>query len=857
MTYSFDRFSPQSFEQFVQTIAASKMGLTTQIFGAGKDGAREATFTGRIAINSAELWDGYIVVQAKHKETNGTSKENAAWLVRQIDTEFAKYQKTSRSLKTPNYYILASNTRLSAASANADGKGEGGVDLVERHLSKWAETLGIRKCTIWHADTLSTMLDSEPQIRANYSFWVTPGDVLSATLAQLKEEEIETCLPSFLRSQLRKSRDIKTKDAGQITGKNILLDDIFVDVPLSGASVLFEDLTQDMEDDSELVTAQHSLNLDSNDSSSSTSIDDEDDPTLNLALEAERKKWPATHTIIQRCSNKFDKPNTKVSKKCPESSGNHVVLMGGPGQGKSTVGQFIAQFYRARLLEQTTGNSPETEHTVKAILQRAEEEHIPAKGPARFPFFVDLPAYADALSKATRNGSVLTILSHITSQISHNDIPLKVSNLRRWLGAAPSIFILDGLDEIPHSSNRNDVIEAINGLVDVTYELSADAFILVTSRPQGYQNELSKRIWAHWDMANLSSSDAIRFGERLSQVLIPDDLRRLEINNDLIRASKEDATAPLMTSPLQVSLLFALLETRNNIPKDRWTLFYRYYEILRDREIAKGGENGQLIGQFRNEIDRLHYETGYLLHLRGESRGSASPFLALSELARIVERQLSKAEYDNISSLTERIVTLATTRLVFLRCRTAEQIAFDVRSLQEFMAAARLMASPEHKIKLRLREIAGRSHWFHVLKIACSKVYSSADLESLRDDVLAILDALDAGDRTPEDGLLRSGSLLAAQMLIDGVPGIAPASKRTLITRALGLLSTPRASAPTLLERAIDASSIRAIDLPLTNNLNTGGHYTRTSSLRLLLLLCHSQDASIANWAQQSWPGES
>lgn len=774
----------------------------------------------------------------------------------QIDIEMAKYEDASRALKLPEYYIVASNVRLSAAAADRTGKGEGGIDRVEKHLMSWAKKLGIKSCVLWHADTLSALLDTEPSIRTEYDFWVTPGDVLSAVLAQLKDREIDTYISLFLRSQLRISRDIKTKDAGQTTGKKILLDDIFVDLPIDQANILAEEFLEFDDDESQPSLETATLELSNLEPSNLEAVDlyylDGEEEIFEGDFDERENSFRVVKMIVERCSDKFNGVPSEGRKGCRENVRNRVVLMGGPGQGKSTIGQFLAQIYRARLLETMLDNSPEIGTIIRAVLGRAASEGVPLNGPARFPFLVDLPAYADALNSATKKGEDLSLLTYVASQIARGEGKLAVAALRRWLAVVPTIFILDGLDEVPHASNRSDVIEATNALIDTAYELNADTFTLVTSRPEGYQDELSRRTWVHWDMADLSSGDAIRFGEQLATILVPDEVRRHEIADALFQASKDEATAPLMTSPLQVSLLFALVETRNNIPKDRWTLFYRYYEILRDREIAKGGENGRLIGEYRSEIDRLHYEAGYLLHLRGETSGSASPFLNLLELATIIREQLTRSGYDEgLENLTQKIVTLATTRLVFLRCRTAEHVAFDVRSLQEFMAAARIMASPEDRIRQRLKEIAGISHWSHVFKIACSKVYSSADLESLREEVLAISDSLDAGDRAKEDEIVQSGALLAVQMLVDGVAGIVPASKRNLIARAMRLLRAGNVQVPFLLGKAIDTSTLRAVEASLAQHLRDGGDQSRINSLQLLLVLMHSPDAVIANWAAE------
>jgi hypothetical protein len=66
MPYDFNRFSPQSFERFAQSLVTKEIGPGVSIFGAGPDGAREASFHGPLPISThGAPWNGYVVAQAK------------------------------------------------------------------------------------------------------------------------------------------------------------------------------------------------------------------------------------------------------------------------------------------------------------------------------------------------------------------------------------------------------------------------------------------------------------------------------------------------------------------------------------------------------------------------------------------------------------------------------------------------------------------------------------------------------------------------------------------------------------------------------------------------------------------------
>lgn len=853
MPYDFSRFSPQSFERLVQAISLAKFGANTQIYGVGKDGAREATFEGSADQENGQ-WDGYVVVQAKYQENVLTPRENVRWLKRQLDLELKKFQSRSRNLRRPDYYIIASNTRLSASAADINGRGRGGIDEISDYLERWKTKIGIKGFAIWHQDALTALLDGLPSIRQTFNSWVLPGDVLSSCLLALQEVSVESCLPTYLRDQLTRNLDIKTKDAGQTTGRKVVLDQIFIDLPVNMTSVhIYSDGNAISDfllvDEDEQEAWQPRIDLFEPGAPDFEEIDydafDEDGSEDQLFISA----------VLDRCSDCLAPKAIQIEDPHRRAM-NRLVLLGGPGQGKSTLSQFLAQIMRARLLEKHACNSPEVEEAIGSVLARARAEGIRLSGPLRFPFAIDLPSYADALSQAQSDGRDLTLLSYVVDQVASGESGLTVPSFKKFLQSSPSAFILDGLDEIPHSGNRGEVLAHVQRLVDTCYELDADMFFLVTSRPQGYQHELDVRYWSHWELESLRREQALRFAAQLSSVLVADTARRAEISETLALAAKAEATTQLLKSPLQVSLLFALVETRNNIPNDRWTLFFRYYEILRDREIAKGGANGALIGNYRTIIDRLHYEAGYLLHVRAENTGHANAHFSPSELTQVLLGLLVSSGYeDDLEELAGRITELATTRLVFLRARTEGQIAFDVRSLQEFMAAARIMASPELKIRDRLREIAGLSHWLHVFEIACSKVYSSADLESMGPEIFAILDALDKGDRNESDFAIKSGSALAMQLLADGVAGSMPSARRGLYARALGCLETADPMAPYKLAAVTDSSHLRVLESALPPVLNAGPSRSAYSALRLLLLLEQSHCSECASWASEFLAG--
>src|SRR5713226_8453720 len=126
----FGHFNPKSFERLTQAICIRVFGPGTLIFGSGPDGGREATFTGEVPFPSArDRWNGYIVVQAKSRERLKGDIEDANWLIAQLESELEKFADPRRQLKRPDFYLIATNVRLSAVAT------VGGKDKVEEFLN--------------------------------------------------------------------------------------------------------------------------------------------------------------------------------------------------------------------------------------------------------------------------------------------------------------------------------------------------------------------------------------------------------------------------------------------------------------------------------------------------------------------------------------------------------------------------------------------------------------------------------------------------------------------------------------------------------------------------------------------------
>src|SRR4051794_10403071 len=87
MTYDLTRLGSSRFEHLVQALALAHLGHGVQVFGAGPDGGREATFHGEVNMEGKGKWNGYGVIQAKYKDKLTTTTADQSWFFQAVTAE--------------------------------------------------------------------------------------------------------------------------------------------------------------------------------------------------------------------------------------------------------------------------------------------------------------------------------------------------------------------------------------------------------------------------------------------------------------------------------------------------------------------------------------------------------------------------------------------------------------------------------------------------------------------------------------------------------------------------------------------------------------------------------------------------
>ncbi|MGN6686319.1 MAG: NACHT domain-containing protein [Actinomycetales bacterium] len=750
-----------------------------QVFGDGPDGGREATFTGTIPWASTALaadggnddaWAGYTVIQSKFKlDPAPQPHDNAVWLQGQIKKEIGNWVLAARErtrTRLPDYLIFVTNVDLSAVAKT------GGIDTVDAYVTDllgpdsdaYKAGVRVRAFRIWHGDQIRTMIDAHQDVRWAFDGLLTIGDVLAAFQAergtQLGTNSLEDPLREDMVAGMSADRWIRLGQAGGPGEAKLHLDDVAVDVPATFTdSSLGPGVVMD-------TIKLHGAGTLTGAGISGTA------GTGNLDVLFARTVRTVRHVL--------ERGDTVLSARQPQKTGKPgVVLVGGPGQGKTTLSQLVAQAYRAALLDDSD-LAPTTRTQVDATKTALRRLGLPLPGNRRWPVRVDLAKYAEELASGADTTLLRWLSRLVTGRATTEVTP---SQLSSWLRVAPWVVILDGLDEVPSLDARIAVYSRVEELWAKIDDIGADVLMVVTTRPTGYDERLPEDRFQHLHLQPLPPADAAELAEHLSAKRFEADAAmRADVIQRMRAAAADATTARLMVTPLQVTIMSMIVEKYPTLPPDRYTLFNLYYETVLDREIGKGIALSRFLSEFRSHIDRLHERIGLALQVQSEGAAGAEAVLATDHLRRIATDYLLERgfEADEAGSIAQNLEVAALNRLVLLVPRDGG-LGFEIRTLQEMMAGRAITAGTDDQSVAGLRLLAKSPHWRNTWLLAAGRLLVSSDrFESILVEVLRAL-----GHSTHSPTSVSPAPQLAADMLSDGLAQRRPAFHRALVQTVL------------------------------------------------------------------------
>ena len=621
--YDLSRLSNRSFEHLVQALAAKLLGPGIAVFGDGPDGGREATFERKVPFPTLAVgWDGYGIVQAKYHQRLGNTQQDGAWAVDQLKDEIKKYTDPVSKRRKPEYFIFATNVVLTPVLE------KGSKDRTVGVLEDFKKQSPLKDYAIWDYDQIRTFLDMYEDVRKAYAAFITPGDVLESVISRLNPSptDMYKSLVRFVERELLSDACVRLGQAGHTVDDRIPLATVFVDLPTENEPAGLQ--ARIVEDGAADIGYT--------------------DSEVQLGEGFAKEILAASSEFLDPASLGTSVISNNIDPTVPQGSRGRFVLIGGPGQGKTTLTQFICQIFRASIISGKPEHtlSGEIQSALSTIQEHCDIESIDHVVVPRFPFKILLNEFATALSGSSTS-QVGSVLGYLSRQIKNRaDSDISADDMRRFLAAYPSVFIFDGLDEVPASSNRDEVLDAIRDFWIDASNANADILAIATTRPQGYNEDFSPLYYQHRKLAEFPQQLGWHYAKRLAEVRYrADEDRKQTVLGRLERAFRENSTARLMRSPLQVTIMAALVDRYGQPPQMRWSLFNSYYDVIYDREVERSIDASNILRDHQPDIKAIHNQVGLILQIDSERTGKTDARLSRNRFVALVEARLESEGY--------------------------------------------------------------------------------------------------------------------------------------------------------------------------------------------------------------------
>ncbi|MFJ5022043.1 NACHT domain-containing protein [Streptomyces goshikiensis] len=389
-----------------------------------------------------------------------------------------------------------------------------------------------------------------------------------------------------------------------------------------------------------------------------------------------------------------------------------TLVRGEPGQGKSTLGQYLCQRHRAAYLARESTAWDQGTAVVAAT-------------DPRLPLRVDLRDYAawltgldpfidddqPARQRLRKQGALEEFLAGLLTARS-GGLPADVTVIHDILQRLPVLIVLDGLDEVARKETRQRVVQEIDAFT-ARLRSALKPQVIVSTRPNvaGLAEPTSERFET---IALTRLSDTLRttyLGKWAHARSIPDKERR-SLERIFRQRSAEPHISQLAENPMQLTILLYLLHKRgNSVPANRTDLYTSYMETFLDREAEKTVE----VDEHRADLEEVTAFLGWHLQALAEQEGSNGQ-LPTKELRRAILTYLF--DVDKQTTLVDALFTAVTDRVWALTSKVQGTFEFDVQPLREFFAARYLFEfagadQPQFDKADVLRHLVRRGYWLN------------------------------------------------------------------------------------------------------------------------------------------------
>ncbi|MEA3939699.1 hypothetical protein HWQ18_20990 [Enterobacter ludwigii] len=722
--YDLTQLDSHSFEHLVNFLALKILGNGVTGFAAGADGGRDGYLRGKAPYPSElENWEGIWFLQSKFHKPH-LSNDSQKWLIKEVAKEITQFKTGNRKLK-PNNWIIASNIEPSGAPET------GAFDKIQEIVHEFDPDIKIH---VWGGRKILDFLAHHPEAVGYYGHFLTPGHVITELYNQLNKHKknIKDIIDHLIVNQFHEFTYTKLEQAGSGSDQRPKIYELFRDLPVQTQS---EEVHFILES---LVSSAKNVQK-------------------NSVWDNYGHGW-----------QEWSKNPVRA---------RILLLKGGPGQGKSTAGQYFGQLQRAAFI--LSENGPRVPPQIKEI---AEELKIQASNEGfwpsvpRIPLFVELKDFANWYS-LKKESEPKNIVAYICDKVRIKTSKNVTAEMLHESFCLSSWFInFDGLDEVPNDlkdSVANEIIIFANELIP---QLDADFLILCTTRPQGYSGQFENLFSSTVTLTPLPSEIALDCASAVVRYnRTPEESE--ESINILKYAMESDQVQELMTTPLQSHIMAVVVRDGGRPPEKRWELFKNFYSVMKKRESQKNFPDVRISVLLRERdqlLKTIHDRLGICLHTKSEISKGAEATFDKDEFKQLAVQTTSMQIDGDTYEVVDTLMEATTERLVFVNTpESSDSVRFDIRQLQEFFAAEFIYSAVSNtELRNRLEIICGDAHWREVVHFLLSALAYNTILSELSVAVTILQQLDDDGDNHKIKTFKKrmgTGSLLALRLVEEGV----------------------------------------------------------------------------------------
>lgn len=758
MDYPFENLNPEKFQEFAQALVVKDFPELQCFPVAQPDGGRDI-----LSYEYGVSSHNFVVYQVKYVRKPLAEKDTHKWLLEIIKDEAPKVKELIK--KGAKEFVLITNVPGTAHPES------GSIDQMNQLLES---ELGIpSRC--WWRDDLNRKLDNAWNLKWTYPELMTGPDLIRSIIESGLSEDRErraNAIRAFVSEQFDADQVVKFK---QVDLQNRLLD-LFIDVPASppliavnGKKVMkYYHLNEYIAYKSRSIFSAQS-------GSENTSLDDQRLAYIN----GRDRSYVGAATLLL---------HPIIQKEVP-----WIVLEGAPGQGKSTITQYLCQVHRMRLF-----GADEVKKQLPDAYKEAEGLNaIPKQHTTSLiclPFRIDLRDLASWLSgRNPFSAENETIAISNTSKaleeflaflVKHHSggLDFSATDLVAVIKRSPVLLVFDGLDEVADIERRREVVNTIQAGSKRLRSNALSLQVIVTSRPAAFANSpgLPDSDFPRYYLDSLHRKLIDEYANKWMNAKKLDQRDRSEVKKILRDKLDQPHLRDLAKNPMQLTILLSLIYNRgSSLPDKRTALYDNYVDLFFNRE----AEKTPVVKKHRDLLLDIHKYIAWVLHSEAEQHGSNGSITQV-DLHRLIQIYIEEQGYE--VDLARELVTGALERIVALVSRVEGTYEFEVQPLREYFAARYLYETARHSSPGkehsgtkpdRFDAIARNFYWLNVTRFYAG-CYDKGELASLIDRLEDLMSS--EGYR-----LISHPRILAATLLSDWVFSQHPKSVKTVMNLIL------------------------------------------------------------------------